>query len=271
MSDSSLRSELLAHCAVVVLTKNEVENLGACLAVIPPELDRVVVDSGSTDGTVELARSLGCEVLEHPWGGFAGQRNTALHALRENYGWALFIDADEIYGVEFFEWMSGFLSNPGDVEVVDVSSRIVLAGRKLNHAPGYPIYHPRLVRTGRPVFIVNASNHGETIVADAVTRRIDIPYDHHSIGSDLRPWLEKHIRLAEMEVRGGRSHPRGRMTLRARMNGLLAAGPGRALARFVYHYVLRLGFLDGIAGFRYAAMYAWYEQTKWLLKKGPSE
>lgn len=261
-------SEFPARCAIVVLTKNEADNLIACLNAVPPELDRIVVDSGSTDGTVDLARSLGCEVIERTWDGFAGQRNYALQSLRDRYDWILFIDADEIYSVRFFDWMRTFIASSEPTEVVDVSSRIVLDGKRLRYAPGYPIYHPRLVKTDRSLFVENRSNHGETVLSDAVVRRVDIPYDHYSIGHDLRPWLEKHIRLAEMEVRESTPRKTGRLTMRARLNSLLATGLARAIARFIYHYIVRLGFLDGSAGYRYAAMYAWYEQTKWLLSTG---
>lgn len=250
-----------ADVTAVILTKNEEKNLPACLAALPDWMPKVVVDSGSTDKTVALAKSAGAKIFERPWTGFADQRNFALRECEIATSWVLFVDADEIYSERFFSWLLKTISEDPAVDVFDVPSWMVLDGTKLNHAPGYPILHPRLVRTTTK-FEVNHQGHGEKVV-DCRIAQAPLGYDHYFQSGSLIPWIQKHVRLAEYEV----STPSKKAsTLRARLSALAPKGPLRPLIRFFYHYVLRLGFLDGRAGFRYATMYAWYELTIWLMR-----
>lgn len=246
---------------VVVLTKNEEKHIRPCLQAVPAGVPVVVVDSGSSDDTVAIARACGAEVLERPWTGFADQRNFAIEQLRNRYSWLLFIDADERFSLEFFSWCRENLPIPEDV--VYVSQRIVIGGRTLQHAPGYPIWHPRLVRSSPGVFVANNTGHGETVVASASRRNVDIPYLHFVMETGISRWLEKHVRLAELEsIERGKEV--GTATTRARLGRVLRSGAPRVLARFIFHYVWCRGFLDGRAGLHYSLLYTWYEFTKWM-------
>jgi glycosyltransferase involved in cell wall biosynthesis len=242
---------------VVILTFNEASNIGACLEAIPEPWPVLIVDSGSTDHTCSIAEAAGARVEHRPWSGFADQRNHALAACGVQTPWILFIDADERYPVAFFNWMRVAVG-PVGVDAFNVPSTLFLDSRPLRHAPGYPILHPRLVRRGRVRFIANHAGHGEALEPCRVALA-PIGYDHFFQDGDLEPWLRKHIGLAALEAdaKGIATTRRGRLARWA------PAGP--ALARFAYHYLIRLGFLDGKAGLRYAAMYAWYELAIYLI------
>ena len=81
--------------SVVVLTRDEEVNIGRCLASVAWADQVMVVDSGSTDATVPIARSLGADVVEQPWLGFSGQREFALRFPDLRHDWVYFVDADE--------------------------------------------------------------------------------------------------------------------------------------------------------------------------------
>lgn len=250
--------------AVVLLTLNEASQIPDFVASLPVGIPIVVVDCGSTDGTADLAAELGCKTLCRGWTGFADQRNFALESLALEFEWVLFIDADERYPAEFFYWLKEFMSLDSDVDVVYVSQRLVFGKKVLKYAPGYPIYHPRLVRARTVNFISNNSNHGETVKIGLGVSYVDTPYLHYFLEKGLQAWLKKHLALAFAEVAEGPVRNGGIISHRERVSQLIGIGPARALLRFLYHYVFCRGFLDGREGFLYSAMYSWYEVTKWL-------
>jgi Glycosyl transferase family 2 len=246
---------------VVVLTLNEAADLPACLKAIPSDVPVLVVDSGSSDATVAIAQAAGAKVASRPWSGFADQRNFALRACGVQTPWVLFVDADERFSPAFYAWARQTITDDPPVEVFDVPSLLFLDGRPLRRAPGYPVLHPRLVRLGA-VFVANHHGHGEAALSE---RRAIAPlgYDHYFHSGDLYPWLAKHLSHAAAEA-GSDAAP---STTRARLARLAGRGPLRPVARFLYHYVLRGGFLDGRAGLQYALMYSWYDLTIHLLAR----
>lgn len=255
-----------ARVAVVILTLNEATRLPGCLAAIPAAHPVMVVDSGSTDDTVGIARRAGARVLLNPWPGFAAQRNFCLDACGDAADWALFIDADEIFPPAFFEWLEATLAagDPG-FDVAQIPSHLVFCGRTLRYAPGYPVHHPRLVRTCGVRFVPNDSGHGETVAEPFREGFCPVPYLHFFYDGDLTRWMRKHVGLAAQEAAANES-AQGRLTSRARLNRLFGRGPLRIPLRFFYHYVWRGGWRDGRAGLLYALMYTWFEATKWLLR-----
>ncbi|WP_367027019.1 glycosyltransferase family 2 protein [Methylococcus sp. ANG] len=259
-----------ARLTVVILTRNEERNIRGCLQAVPPGYPVVVLDSGSTDRTLSIAKELNAIIHESPWKGFAVQRNHALTRCGISSSWVLFVDADERYSPEFFHLFENSLASRSDFDVGMLPSLLVFKGKVLLHAPGYPIYHPRLVRTSAARFKPNHEGHGEA--ADVPPNRIAYfpdapPYLHYFYEGDIERWLHKHVSLGK----AGTLHALDRSenalaTARGRLSrwvsGSFWAGP----LRFLYHYVLKAGFLDGRAGLEYSLMYGWYEYTKWLLK-----
>lgn len=262
--ESASNGDDLQGLVIVVLTLNESQQLGSLIPALPRDVPVVIVDSGSTDGTTELGAALGCEVCHHKWQGFSAQRNFALDLLKGKFQWVLFIDADERYEAEFFPKMFELLRNDRETDAIYLPQKLVMDGKILNYAPGYPIYHPRLVRTRTARFIPNQSQHGETVEKGLNLKYIDIPYKHYFVGRSLRPWLHKHLELATIESATKDRSIAGVLSTREWLSSLIANGLAKALARFFYHYVISLGFLDGRNGFKYSVMYSWYELTKWL-------
>jgi glycosyltransferase involved in cell wall biosynthesis len=245
---------------IVILTKNEEGNLPRCLGSIPNRYPIVIVDSGSTDSTMEIARRHGCAIHSNPWPGFAEQRNFALERCGISSRWVLFVDADEVYPAEFYEWFESDIRASDSIDVVMVPSILYLRGKRLSHAPGYPIYHPRLVRRDTVKFVTNHTGHGEAVLSGCRVTHAAIPYDHYFYDGEIIEWMHKHVGKAAQEVR---LQPTAGavMTARGRLSVWLGRSALRVFARFLYHFVLRGGFLDGAAGLEFALMFAWYEAT----------
>jgi glycosyltransferase involved in cell wall biosynthesis len=248
---------------IVILTQNEQENLPRCLKAIPGHYPVVVVDSGSTDATCQIAEGRGCRVYSNPWQGFAAQRNFALEQCGIETPWVLFVDADEIYPESFYAWFEAEIAGSDAFDVVMVPSVLFLRGKRLDHAPGYPIYHPRLARRGGVEFITNHTGHGEAVRDTCRIAYGTIPYEHYFYHGEIVPWMHKHVGKAALEVRL-KPTAGAVMTRRGRLSVWLGRSWLRMPTRFLYHYLFRGGFLDGSAGFEFALMFAWYEATIYL-------
>lgn len=254
---------------VIMLARNEERDMPLALQCIPDGIGVTVIDSGSSDSTPDIARAAGCEVLHHEFTGFANQRNWGLSQVKEP--WALFIDADEVYTREFWEWAEKWLAEDHPVDFVYISQYMALDGYILKHAPAYPLWHPRLIRSGPPKFVQgDAGMHSESIGAELKCIHLDIPYIHYWQSGSMKGWAEKHLRLAVEDVTSTNT-TEGKKTIRARINRALGDGIVKVVGRFFYHYVFCGGFMDGRAGFRFAVMYSWYEMTKWMLRDGPRD
>lgn len=251
---------------VVILTHNEEANLPRCLKAIPERYPIVILDSGSTDDTLAIANARGCEIFTHPWPGFAEQRNFAIRHCAIKTPWILFVDADEIYPQAFYDW---FEANPAELDAMDVlmvPSVLYLRGKRLSHAPGYPIYHPRLVRRETVSFVRNHTGHGEAVINNCRLGYSKIPYEHYFYHGEIIAWMLKHIAKATQEVRL-KPTANAVMTTRGRLSVLLGRSWLRIPARFLYHFLFRGGFRDGVAGLEFALMFTWYEATIYLQAK----
>lgn len=252
---------------VVILTKNEELTLARCLEALPPGHDVIVLDSGSTDKTLEIARNYGCLIRQHAWEGYAQQRNYALTECGIISPWVLFIDADEVFQTEFFGWIKASLEDGlTQADAVMVPSYFFLRGKRLRHAPGYPIYHARLLRRDKVRFLSHhEGGFGENIEEGSRIIYGKIPYNHYFYDGELLEWLHKHIDHANREVRINKSGIM--LNRRKRLSLLLGNSALRAPARFIYHYVICGGFLDGREGLEFSLMFSWYEATKYLLAR----
>lgn len=251
----------------VILTKNEALNLPRCLAAIPDRYAIVIVDSGSTDATIAIAKEWACAIRHNPWPGFAEQRNFAIGQCGITTPWILFIDADEVYPEEFYDWFEAEVATANKpIDVMMVPSILYLREKRLNYAPGYPIYHPRLVRRETTRFVTNHTGHGESVVDTCRIAYAEIPYEHFFYHGEIIEWMHKHIGKAAHEVRL-QPTTGAVMTKRGRLSVWLGRSAFRVLARFLYHFVFRGGFLDGLAGLEFALMFTWYEATIYLQAK----
>lgn len=251
---------------IVILTQNEEANLPRCLMAIPECYPIVVVDSGSTDNTIAIAKNRGCRVYTNPWPGFAEQRNFAIDRCEIETPWILFVDADEIYPKRFYDWFESEIVASHTIDVMMVPSILYLRDIRLNHAPGYPIYHPRLVRRDTVRFVRNHTGHGEAVLDSCRIVHGDIPYQHYFYHGEIIEWMHKHVDKAAQEVQLQPTSGAA-MTTRGRLSVLLGRSWLRVVARFLYHFVFRGGFLDGVAGLEFALMFTWYEATIYMQAK----
>jgi glycosyltransferase involved in cell wall biosynthesis len=251
---------------VVILTKNEEANLPGCLAAIPERYPVVIVDSGSTDATLAIAKDKSVTVYHNAWPGFAEQRNFAIHQCGIGTPWILFVDADEVYPPSFYDWFESGMAEKDSIDVWMVPSILYLRGKRLSHAPGYPIYHPRLVRRETTRFVQNHTGHGEAVINSCKIGYSDIPYEHYFYHGEIIEWMHKHIDKAAQEVQL-KPTTNAVMTTRGRLSVLLGRSWFRIAARFFYHYVFRGGFLDGAAGLEFSLMFTWYEATIYVQSK----
>jgi glycosyltransferase involved in cell wall biosynthesis len=253
-------------CAVV-LTLNEEKLLGRCLDSLGWADDLVVIDSGSTDQTAQVARECGARVLTHkqlPPFLIAEQRNWALDHSQTDCDWVIFFDADETVGDELTAELHRILASPQTHDAYDLTPRYWYLGAWMRRCMNYPNWHPRLVRRNAGVrFAGGVWEHFE--VGHAVGR-VETPYEHFGNSKGLSEWVERHDRYSDWEAKSVFEYLRTgdqaafgttrRLRLR-RMAGRL--WPLRPPMRFLVMYILRRGFLDGWPALLFAVRYSFYE------------
>jgi glycosyltransferase involved in cell wall biosynthesis len=243
---------------VIVLTRDEVIHLPRLIASFEGvPCCFMVVDSGSTDGTVELARRLGAEVHVHPWENYARQFNWALDTLLIETPWTMRMDADEYLLPELVEELTRVLpATPAEVGGWMVRRRMVLWGRWIRHGGIYPMWLLRIWRTGLGQLEVRFMDE-HVILSEGEIRRLD----HDIVDENFKGlgfWTEKHNRYADREVldllvaaSGKTTLPAGQAGRRRRLKlSVYARAPLflRAFLYWVFRYFLRLGFFDGRPG-----------------------
>jgi glycosyltransferase involved in cell wall biosynthesis len=257
---------------VVVLARDEEANIARCLASVGWADQAVVVDSGSADKTVPIARSLGADVVRQPWLGFSGQREFALRLADVRNDWIYFVDADEWVSPQLASEIAAALLAP-DCAAFAHRFRLVFLDCWIRHCGWYGgSWIVRLVDRRCTKF--DGSSVGERACVDGPVGRLanDI-VDQDQKG--LASWLHKHVRYAELElrVRGepaplrerirrfrSRDRTDSRPLARVVLKDLVfPAMPARPLVLFLYMYVVRLGLLDGRAGLRFCFFHAWYQ------------
>ncbi len=136
--------------SVLILTLNEEANLPGCLDSLVWCDDVVVLDSFSTDRTVEIARERGVRVEQRRFENYASQRNSGLNSIRYRHTWVLMLDADERVPPELRdEMLAAVAAAPADAAMFLMRRRDHLFGRWIRRSSGYPTWFGRLVRVGR--------------------------------------------------------------------------------------------------------------------------
>jgi len=220
--------------SAVIITKNAATQLGECLASVAFAEDVLVVDSGSTDGTVELARSLGARVIEKEWLGFGPQKQFAVEQARHD--WVLCVDADERVSDALRASILAELAAPQAVAYELARSNCFL-GRWLKHGEGYPDWCLRLFDRHRAHWSDDPVH--EKVVTDEEVARLT-GYLRHDSAESMEKYLEKQNRYTTIQAE---------MMFAAGQRGGILPMLLSPLVRFVKFYFLRLGFLDGAAGF----------------------
>ncbi|WP_235433414.1 MULTISPECIES: glycosyltransferase family 2 protein [Protofrankia] len=240
----------------------------------------VVVDSGSTDGTPDIARMLGATVWEEPWRGFAGQREWAMRHPDVRHDWVYFLDADEWVPVELAKEIAERLGREDCVAYAH-RYRFFFLGRWMAHCGWYTNSWQARLLDRRFASFATAEEFSER----ASVRGTTLALEHDIVNQDskgLASWLHKHIAYAELEARRRGSSARpfqrlrqalvdNRTTNTRPLSRTIARDivfpllPFKTLAIFFYMYVFRSGWRDGWQGLAFCLHRAWHEKMIHLL------
>jgi len=252
--------------SVLILTLNEERNLPRCLASLAGCDDIVVLDSGSTDATVRIAREAGARVFTRAFDSFASQRNHAQRNIPFGHPWVFHLDADEQLTPELSAECRD-ASSRSDLDGFYAAPKMIFEGRWIPHCTDYPAWQARFVRA--PGFTFIDAGHGQRESPEMRMGRLRAPYLHDLSSDGEDAWLDKHRRYAREEARAQLADSGGpgvgaalsgpRLSRRRALKRLSYSMPARPLLRFIYQYFLRGGFLDGRAGWRYCRLLARYE------------
>ena len=241
----------MTELTVIILTRNEALHIARAIASVRGIATRIlVVDSGSDDDTVALAKDAGAEVLHNPWVNHATQFNWALDQIAKTPGWVMRLDADEVLTPALVAEIAAGL--PG-VSGIYLRRRIRFMGQLVRHGGVFPVPIMRLFRNGAG----RCENRwmDEHIVVDGPT----VTLQGELIDDNQNPldwWVAKHNRYASREVidvlnaryqflpEQGRQQAGFRRWAKTVVYGGVPSGL-RAGVYFFYRYVLRFGFLDG--------------------------
>lgn len=261
--------ERMTGVSVLILTKNEQQDLPGCLASVAWSDDIHVFDSLSTDDTVAIAERAGATVTRRAFDNWAAHQNWGLQNIRFRHPWVFYIDADERMTPELVHAVRAAVADPGDRVAFRVQRRDFFLGTWLAHVQASPFYL-RLFRPGRMRYerLVNPVS-----IADGPVGQVAGYLDHYPFSKGMSHWLERHNSYSTLEARQIVDNRRGRAGFSLR-HALLARDfherrfhqkelfyrlPLRPLVKFALLYLGKRGFLDGRAGLTYAVLQSIYE------------
>jgi glycosyltransferase involved in cell wall biosynthesis len=253
--------------SVIILTKNEEKDLERCLSSVQWSDDVHILDSGSTDNTLDIAKQYPVQISTNPFISFGSQRNYALEFLPAKYNWILFLDADEVVTAEFHAAMLESVNKATD----DVAGfyccwKMMLENTWLKRSDNFPKWQFRLLRKGMAEFRDFGHGQKENIISGRI-EYIKEPYLHFGFSKGWYHWIERHNKYSSQEAEARIRYrppfknifnPHGSVRNPA-LKSWLTKIPGWPLMRFFYSYFIRLGFLEGKPGFIYCTNMGYYE------------
>ena len=257
----------------IILTFNEEKHIERCINSIKNLIDQiVVVDSQSTDNTVELAKSLGAKVFTNPWKNYASQFNWALQHTKINTEWVWRIDADEYIEPLTFDLKKKLENLDYDINGIYLKRKIVFMGKPLLHGGWFPVWHLKLWRHGKGICENRWMDEHIKLFKGNTTKINCIQVDENL--NDTTWWTEKHNSYATREMidsldlqysifsKGVKPKIFGNPEQRKRwlkLNYLKIPYFIRPIIHFFYSYFFRFGFLDGRRGFIWHVLQGfWY-------------
>jgi glycosyltransferase involved in cell wall biosynthesis len=269
--------------SVLIITKNEAQDLLDCLRSVAWSDDVHVLDSYSSDKTVAIAQSNGAKVAQRTFDGYSSQRNYGLKNITYKHQWLLILDADERVPLHLHQHLLSSITNANEsINGFRLKRRDFLNKTWLKHAQISPFYI-RLVRIGKAQYYREVN---EVMEVEGIVEDIDDYFDHYPFSKGYTHWLNKHNQYSSMEAERWIEEHNAQLNFSIRkalfskdftekryhQKGLFYKLPGRPLIKWLYMVVVRRAFLDGKAGITYATLQAIYEyfiilKTKELLNK----
>ncbi len=234
---------------LAVIAKNEEDRLADCLRSVPFATELLVLDSGSTDGTVALAESLGARVVQTDWPGHVAQKNRALELATQP--WVLSLDADERLSPGAAAELERALAHPGDAVAFSFPRCSRWRGKPIRHGKWYPDRKVRVVRHGRGRWA--GDDPHDLLHADGPVTRLSHDIEHYTYRS-----VREHLRTIDRysRISAESLHRRG---VRARPWDVLLRPP----LHFANAVLLRMGWLDGPEGIAIAGLGSVHVALKW--------
>lgn len=269
--------------SIYILTYNEEIDIAACIESAMLSDDVIVVDSVSSDKTVEIAHRYPVRTFLHKFESHGQQRTWMLQSIPTKYDWVYILEADERMTPELFQEC---LQATQSQEYIGyyVAERVMFLGSWIRRSTQYPRYQMRLFRKDKVWF--TDYGHTEREVCNGATCFLKETYPHYTCSKGLSRWIEKHNRYSTDEAKETlRQLQQGNVNWRELFFGqseverrralkdLSLRLPFRPLIRFIYMYFLLGGILDGRAGFAWCTLQAFYEYLimlkVWELKHLP--
>ncbi|MES2091920.1 MAG: glycosyltransferase family 2 protein [Pseudomonadota bacterium] len=259
----------MSGISVLILTKNEQQDLPGCLDTMGWSDDIHVYDSMSTDATASIAHQYGAKVTERPFDNWSSHQNWGLENIPFKHPWVYYSDADERVTPELVRAMQEAIKSPGSHAAFRIRRRDYLFGTWLKHVTPSP-FNIRLFRPSRMRYerLTNPVSKVDGPVGDIAEH-----FDHYPFSKGIRFWFEKHNSYSTFEAnqiiensKGGQNFSLLKALTAKDMNvrrfhqkELYYRLPFRPLVMFLVLYVGKRGFLDGQSGFTYAVLRAIYE------------
>ena len=266
--------------SILIPIKNEAANLPRCLQAVTWADEILVVDSHSTDGSQAIAESFGARVIQFDFSGTWQKRKTgSLDSLSFRNEWVFILDADEVLPASAESEFNNVINQSNvaggeEIRAYWINRRFFFLGKWLRHAY-YPNWNIRLFkhkygRYEKLTDIDTASGDNEVhehVIVDGKTAYLKCEMDHYAFPS-VDVFVEKHNRYSNWEARVAvdekergsvarlQKSPVGIARLLRHVSRYL---PFRPLLRFLYVYIWQKGFLDGIEGYYFACLHAYYE------------
>ncbi|HEY9879058.1 MAG TPA: glycosyltransferase family 2 protein [Leptolyngbyaceae cyanobacterium] len=254
--------------SIFILTHNEEIDIAACIESALLSDDVIVVDSCSSDRTLEIASQYPIQVVQHPFESHGKQRTWMLQNVPYKYEWAYILEADERMTPALFQECLKTIEAPEHVGYY-AAERVMFMGAWIRHSTQFPRYQLRLLRRGKVWF--DDYGHTEREVVEGSTGFLKETYPHYTCSKGLSRWIEKHNRYSTDEAREtikqleqgsvawGNFFAASEVTRRRALKDLSLRLPFRPLMRWLYMMFILRGWMDGRAGFAWCTLQAFYE------------
>lgn len=256
--------------SVLILTFNEEKNLPRCLEAVRWADDIVVLDSFSTDRTVEIAKAAGARVYQRSFDNEAAQRTFSLREIEFKHPWVYNPDADEEPSLELCREMLAAIHNgTGDIVAYRMRFKTMFMGKWIRFSSLYPTW---VVRLFRPEKVKFERSINLTYLVEGETGLLQGHFLHHTFNNGLDAWFLKHNVYSQYEAKETLAAlskkynswmdlvaPKASTERRRALKELSFRLPLRPTLRFLYMYLVRGGILDGAEGLTYCRLLAIYE------------
>ncbi|MFD3276812.1 glycosyltransferase family 2 protein [Aquirufa echingensis] len=252
----------MSGITAIILTYNEELHLGRCIASLTPICDRIcIIDSFSTDRTIEIAKGLGAEVYQNPWeNNYAAQLNWGINQINAKTDWTIRIDADEYLSPELINELKSILTSiPNDVSGIELTRKVLFKGKWIRFGGFYPIHLLRIWRSGQGLCESRLMDEHMILSGGKILRLQENLIDENL--NSIHWWVNKHNNYARREAAdilnqefsfvettdlAGVEVGKQAASKRKVKNNLYNKLPLglRSLLYFCFRFFLQLGFLD---------------------------